>query len=183
MTEGAGKEPVRPDGRRSWLWGPHSRIGLITGLITLVVDQVHKWWMILGLDMQVGDRFALLPFLEIVYVLNTGISYSLFDSASYGWQLTLAVFAALVAAAMWVWMARGEGGRLMAISLGLIIGGAVGNAIDRVLLGGVADFFLLHGYGFTWYVFNIADVAIVAGVIGLLYDSVASSRNTDTKGA
>lgn len=59
----------------------------------------------------------------------------------------------------------------MAISLGLIIGGAIGNAIDRLRLGGVADFFSFHAYGFHWYVFNIADVAIVAGVLGLLYES------------
>ena len=65
----------------------------------------------------------------------------------------------------------------MAASLGLIIGGALGNAIDRLLLGGVADFFSLHAFGFYWYVFNIADVAIVAGVVGLLYDSFVPSRN------
>lgn len=69
----------------------------------------------------------------------------------------------------------------MAVSLGLIIGGAVGNGIDRVLLGGVADFFLLHAFGYSWYVFNIADVAIVAGVAGLLYDSMIASRNDDIK--
>ena len=60
----------------------------------------------------------------------------------------------------------------MAASVGLIIGGAIGNGIDRILIGGVADFFSLHAFGFYWYVFNIADVAIVAGVIGLLYDSL-----------
>ena len=59
----------------------------------------------------------------------------------------------------------------MAVSLALIIGGAIGNAIDRLRIGGVADFFSLHAYGYYWYVFNIADVAIVAGVAGLLYES------------
>ena len=65
----------------------------------------------------------------------------------------------------------------MAVASALIIGGALGNALDRVLIGGVADFFSLHGFGFYWYVFNIADVAIVAGVVGLLYDSYKTSRN------
>ena len=60
----------------------------------------------------------------------------------------------------------------MAVSLALIIGGAIGNAIDRLRIGGVADFFSLHAYGYYWYVFNIADVAIVAGVAGLLYESL-----------
>jgi signal peptidase II len=60
----------------------------------------------------------------------------------------------------------------MAVGLALIIGGAIGNAIDRLRIGGVADFFSLHIYGFYWYVFNIADVAIVAGVVVLLYESL-----------
>ncbi len=167
----------------SFLWGPWSRIGLVTLLVTLIVDQIHKWFMILGVGMNVGDRFALMPFVEIVYVLNTGISYSMFDSESYSWQLTLAAFALAVSAALWIWLAKAGTGRLMALSLGLIIGGAIGNAIDRVILGGVADFFLLHGFGYAWYVFNIADVAIVAGVAGLLYDSIWASRNADTKDA
>ena len=169
-------------GQQSFVWGKWSPAGFKAALITLVLDQLHKWWMILGLGMHEGDRFSALPFLEIVYVKNTGISYSLFDIAKYEWQLVLAAFAAVVAVALWVWMARSATGWLMAVSLGLIIGGAVGNAIDRVLLGGVADFFLLHGFGYTWYVFNIADVAIVAGVAGLLYDSVVLSREDDTKG-
>ena len=71
-----------------------------------------------------------------------------------------------------VWLARGVTNKLVAVSLGLVMGGAAGNAIDRVALGGVADFFSLHAFGFYWYVFNLADVAIVAGVVGLLYDFV-----------
>jgi signal peptidase II len=69
----------------------------------------------------------------------------------------------------------------VAASLGLIMGGALSNAIDRILLGGVADFFSLHAFGYYWYVFNIADMAIVAGVVGLLYDSLAPSRNRAAK--
>ena len=82
---------------------------------------------------------------------------------------------------MGVWLARGITNRLVAGSVGLIIGGALSNAIDRVSLGGVADFFSLHAFGFYWYVFNIADTAIVAGVMGLLYDSVRPSRNNAAK--
>jgi len=165
----------------SWVWGRWSRIGFWAALVTLVLDQAHKWWMILGVGIREGERFALMPFFDVVYVKNTGTSYSMFDSATTEWQLTLAAFAAVVSIALWIWMARSASGALMALSLGLIIGGAIGNGIDRVLLGGVADFFLLHGFGFSWYVFNIADVAIVAGVIGLLYDSIWPSRNADTK--
>ncbi|MCH9808616.1 MAG: signal peptidase II [Alphaproteobacteria bacterium] len=182
MGEGDHSDSVAIGGA-SWIWGRWSRIAFWTALVTLIVDQAQKWWMILGLGMKEGDRFPALSFLEIIYVKNTGISYSLFDSAKWEWQLTLAAFAVVVSVALWVWLARSGTGRLMALSLGLIIGGAVANAIDRVILGGVADFFLLHGFGYSWYVFNIADVAIVAGVVGLLYDSLVLSRNDDTNAA
>jgi signal peptidase II len=71
---------------------------------------------------------------------------------------------------MIVWLLR-TADRLVAVAIGLVIGGALGNAIDRHLYGAVADFFRLHAFGYQWYVFNLADVAIVAGVALLLYDS------------
>jgi signal peptidase II len=80
---------------------------------------------------------------------------------------------------LWLWLAR-AGNRLVALSLGLIIGGAMGNAIDRLAYGAVADFALFHvttaNFTFNWYVFNLADAAIVAGVAGLLYDSLLGDR-------
>lgn len=166
-----------------WFWAPQARSTLMAAAITLVVDQAHKLWMLLVLGIQEGTRFALLPFLDIVYVRNTGISYSLLDGDSQTWQLTLAWFAGLAALGMWIWAVRGQHSKITLVSLGLIIGGAVANAIDRVWLGGVADFFSLHAYGFYWYVFNLADVAIVAGVTGLLYDSFVASRNDAVNGA
>ena len=166
---------------RGWVWGPLSRLGLATALVTLALDQANKWWM---LDIyRIGERgrVAITPFLDFLYVKNIGISYSLFGQASYEGQLMLASFGVLATCALWAWLARGGTGRLMAVSLGLIMGGAIGNAIDRVRLGGVADFFSLHAFGFYWYVFNIADVAIVAGVAGLLYDSFVASRKDAAK--
>ena len=106
-----------------------------------------------------------------MYVKNLGVSYGMFLQDSREGQWLLAGFAGLAALAMAVWLARGVADKLVAASLGLIMGGAISNAIDRLVLGGVADFFSLHAYGFYWYVFNIADAAIVAGVCGLLYDS------------
>jgi signal peptidase II len=111
--------------------------------------------------------------------LGLWISYGI-GAGTLG-QTALAVFALLAALVLSVWLARGANNRLMAGSLGMIIGGAIGNAIDRLHLGGVADFFLLHAFGYSWYVFNIADVAIVAGVIGLLYESFRASRNGAAK--
>ncbi len=161
----------------SWLWGPYSRLGLATALATLFLDQANKWWMIDIYDIAAKGRVAVTPFLDLVFVKNTGISYSLFDQSSMVWQAALAAFAGLASAGLWVWLSRSARTRTMAVSLGLIIGGAIGNGIDRVRLGGVADFYSLHAFGFYWYVFNIADVAIVAGVLGLLYESFWASRN------
>lgn len=164
-----------------WLWGEYAPLAGLVALITLVLDQANKLWMILVYGIEERGRVAVTPFLDFVYVLNTGVSYSMLDSASYSWQLGLAAFAAIAALAMWIWLCRAGESRLMAWGLGLIIGGAIGNAIDRIWLGGVADFYSLHAFGFYWYVFNIADVAIVAGVVALLYDSFIASRKDAAK--
>ena len=166
---------------KSWLWGPYSRLALLVVLATFAIDQAHKYWMLYVYGIAGKGRVAVTPFLDLVFVKNTGISYSLFDQDSQAGQNMLAAFAVLASAAMWAWLARSDTSRLMAWSLALIIGGALGNALDRVLIGGVADFFSAHAWGFYWYVFNIADVAIVAGVAGLLYDSYQSSRNDAAK--
>ncbi len=168
-------------GLRSWLWGPNSRLGLAVFLVTLMLDQAHKWWMLEVYNIEERGRVAVAPFLDLVFVKNIGISYSMFDQESYSGQIMLAAFGLAATLALWIWLARGTTGRLLAVSLGLIMGGAIGNAIDRLLIGGVADFFSLHAFGFYWYVFNIADVAIVAGVIGLLYDSLMASRKDAAK--
>jgi len=160
-----------------WLWGPCSRLGLTVAASTFVVDQAHKWWMLLVYRIAEKGRVSVTPFLDLVFVKNTGISYSLLDQSGMAWQLVLALFSVIVSLALWAWLAVASTGRLMAWALGLIIGGALGNGLDRVLIGGVADFFSLHAFGFYWYVFNIADVAIVAGVALLLYDSFKGSRN------
>jgi signal peptidase II len=171
---------------KAWAWGPWSRLGGCVALVTLVIDQAHKWWMIKGVGLPecVPGRcvtITVTPFLDLKYVRNTGISYSLLDQKTMTGQYMLAAFAVMASLVLWGWLARGGTGRLMAWSLGLIIGGAIANAIDRVVLGGVADFFSLHARGFYWYIFNIADVAIVAGVAGLLYDSYLTSRKDAAK--
>ena len=118
---------------------------------------------------------ALTPFLDLVLTWNTGISYGLFPqqgpSASGRCWRSRSVAVVL----LWVWLARASVAADCP-ALGLIIGGAIGNAIDRLHWPGVMDFVLFHietaSWSFRWYVFNLADVAIVAGVVGLLYDSL-----------
>ncbi len=173
MAAPAGKAPDR----RRWLWGPLSGVGLAAAGLTLLLDQAFKWWMLAVYRIADKGRVTVTSFLDLVFVKNTGISYSLFDQESYGGQLALATFAVAATAGLWIWLVRGATSRLMAVSLGLIMGGALGNAVDRIVLGGVADFVSLHAFGFYWYVFNIADAAIVAGVAGLLYESLIASRN------
>lgn len=164
-----------------WVWGRFSAQALAIAASVAVIDQAHKWWMLLGYGIEKKGRVAVLPFLDLVYVKNTGISYSMLDLRTQAGQLVLASFALVASIGLWVAIARAANTRLMAVSLALILGGAIGNGLDRVTLGGVADFFLLHAFGWSWYVFNIADVAIVAGVAGLLYDSWASSRKEAVK--
>lgn len=166
---------------KSWFWGRYAALGLTVAVLTCLIDQANKWWMINVLDLPNRGDVPVLPFLTLKFTLNTGISYSLLDMPTYEWQLTLAAVAVIAAAALWIWLAQSATNKVMAISLGLIIGGAIGNAIDRVLLQGVADFYRLHAFGYSWYIFNIADVAIVAGVAGLLYDLCLTSRKDAAK--
>ncbi|HYD16250.1 MAG TPA: signal peptidase II [Hyphomicrobium sp.] len=164
-----------------WLWGPYSSLALKIAAVTFIVDQAHKWWMLLGYKIAEKGRVTITPFFDLVFVKNTGISYSLFDGSTYSWQLVLALFSVVASLGLWIWLAVAGTGRLMAWALGLIMGGALANGLDRLLIGGVADFFSFHAFGFYWYVFNIADVAIVVGVAALLYESFVGSRNGAAK--
>lgn len=156
---------------RHWLWGPMSPLGLGVAALVILLDQAHKAWMLYVYDIAAKGTVALTPFFDLVLVWNQGISYGLLpqEGALGRWGLIFFAFGASLALA--VWLARSTS-PLAAASIGLIIGGAIGNAIDRVAYGAVADFFSLHAFGFEWYVFNIADCAIVAGVVGLLYESL-----------
>lgn len=167
---------------RKWFWGRLSPIGLGVALAALAADQLHKWWMIHVYDIGARGRVEVTPFLDLVMVWNTGISYGLLSQDGPLGKILLISFAAAVTIGLVVWLAR-LASRLLAVSVGLIIGGALGNVIDRAVYGAVADFFSFHAYGFYWYVFNIADVAIVAGVIGLLYDSLFPGHKIDLKQA
>jgi signal peptidase II len=161
-------------------WGPYSRFGLALAAAAAFADQVHKSWMVGVFRARDGARITVTPFFDLVLVWNPGISYGLLkqDSAAGRWALIAFSFAA--AAALAYWLAHLQT-RLSAASVGLIIGGAVSNAIDRLHYGAVADFFSFHAAGFYWYVFNLADVAIAAGVAGLLYDSLRSSHKSAGK--
>ncbi|HEX2654914.1 MAG TPA: signal peptidase II [Xanthobacteraceae bacterium] len=161
------------------LIGPYTGTGVACAVAATVADQASKLWLLFAFDLQSRGLVKVAPFLDLVLVWNYGISYGLFQQSSeFGRWVLLAIKGAAVVL-LWVWLARAQS-RLTAISLGLIIGGALGNAADRLAYGAVADFVLFHittaHWSFNWYVFNLADVAIVAGVAGLLYESVLGVR-------
>jgi len=161
-------------------FGPWFRSGLVVALVALALDQISKWWIIHIYNLPERGRVAVTPFFDLVMLWNPGISYGLFaQNTEFGRNLLIA-FAVCTALALSVWIARTHN-RLLAVSLSLIVGGAIGNAIDRALYGAVADFVSLHAYGYYWYVFNVADAVIVFGVIGLLYDTLVASHKIDAK--
>ncbi len=155
------------------------RFGALAAAVTVVLDQLTKLWLIFGFDLGSRGLVPLAPVLDLVLTWNTGISYGLFqqDGEVGRWVLFGIKLTAVVLLSFWLVRA---GSRLTAVALGLIIGGAIGNAIDRLAYGAVADFVLFHittaNWQFRWYVFNLADAAIVAGVIGLLYETLFPGR-------
>jgi signal peptidase II len=158
--------------------GRLTRFGFVVVLVACVLDQASKYYLLFVHDLA-ANPIRLGPFFDFVLTRNTGISYGLFQTDSALGQWVLLGFKAAAVVLLWLWLVRARD-RLTALSLGLIIGGAIGNAIDRLAYGWVADFVFFHvstaTWRFNWYVFNLADVAIVAGVIGLLYESLAGGR-------
>ena len=157
---------------------PITRFGLAVAALSCMLDQASKLYLVFVVDLA-SHPLRLGPFLDFVLTRNTGISYGLFQTEGPLGQWLLLGFKAIAVVLLWIWLSRSRS-RLTALSLGLIIGGAIGNAIDRLAYGWVADFVFFHVSGtnwrFNWYVFNLADVAIFAGVIGLLYESLIGER-------
>jgi len=145
---------------------------LVVVVLTLALDRLSKYWVLNHTALPDGERISILPMFDLVLTWNLGISYGLFqqDGAFGRWLLIGLTITATVLLAVWLWRSRD---RLVAmLALALIIGGALGNLVDRIVFGGVVDFLYLHYGSFSWYVFNLADCAIVAGVGALLYDSL-----------
>lgn len=149
------------------------REGIILALLALVLDQLSKNLLLYGLDFrELGPaaRIAVTPFLDLVMVWNRGVSYGLFQADGMAATIALTIFSLAAVVALSWWLKSAER-RFLGLGLGLVIGGAVGNVIDRLIYGAVADFFHFHAFGHDWYVFNVADAAITVGVILLLLDA------------
>ncbi|WP_428374797.1 signal peptidase II [Lichenicoccus sp.] len=151
------------------------RTGLLCGLVVLAADQASKYWILNGLDLPALGSIALLPVLNLTMVWNHGVTFGLFNGLGRSGPLLLTLVAAVVVGLLLAWMRRART-RLVAAALGSIAGGAIGNVIDRLRFGAVVDFIHAHAFGWSWYVFNVADAAIVCGVGVLLLDSLLDRR-------
>jgi signal peptidase II len=149
--------------------------GIIAAIAVLILDQASKVWLLFVFDIAHRGAVRVTPFFDLVLAWNVGISFGWFQNDSQIAQISLMVIKAVAVIVLAIWMARSRT-LIATLALGLIIGGAVGNGIDRFAYGAVVDFALFHlqigGNTYNWYVFNLADVAIVAGVAALLYDSL-----------
>ncbi len=145
--------------------------GLAAALLVLAADQGSKAWVAHGLHLPELGSVRLLPVLNLTWVENRGITFGLLNGVgSLGpVLLTLVALAVVVALGVWLWRAERA---LAAVALGAVAGGAVGNIIDRLRFGYVVDFIHAHAWGWSWYVFNLADAAIVCGVATLVLDGM-----------
>ena len=154
------------------------RIGIAAALVAIAVDQASKLWLLRVFDLPERRSVQLTPWLDLTMAWNRGISYSLLTAnTDLGrWLLIAATLAAT--ALLGLWLAKASL-RLTGLALGLLIGGALGNVIDRVLYGAVADFVFFHIGSFRWYIFNGADCAIVLGVALLLFELIRPADTTE----
>lgn len=167
----SGPAVIRPAMRRLYL----------AALIVVAFDQATKFWI---LDVFFADRLrnglapdlALTPFFNLVLVWNTGVSFSLFQGLGVEGRFVLIALALAISAALVVWtrglLRRGEAGGRMAVATGLVLGGAIGNVIDRLRYGAVADFLDFHAFGYHWPAFNLADSAISVGIALIVFDQI-----------
>ncbi len=150
------------------LIGPLSRLGFAWAVPTFLLDQLSKWWVLNVVQLNEEFPRQITSFFDLALAWNRGISYSLLTSNS---QEPLIALSLILSVLLVVWLARAKTG-LAAMAFGLILGGAVGNMLDRVIHGAVVDFVFLHWGTFSWYIFNLADVGIVVGVALLIYDNL-----------
>ena len=166
------KAPVAGLGRRAAIFG----LGVAAALVVIVLDQLSKWW-ILDIVMRPPRAIEITPFFNLVLVWNRGVSFGLFNEPG-GWNaIVLPVLALAIVALLLIWLARSDN-RLTGLSLGLIIGGAIGNVIDRVRFGAVIDFLDVHAAGWHWPAFNVADSAITVGAALLIADALFSGAKS-----
>jgi signal peptidase II len=152
--------------------------GLVIAAAVLIADQLTKWW-ILGLMLPrspYDQVIPVLPFFDLVLVWNRGVSFGLFNNGSGINAVVFSTLAAVIVVGLLIWLRKAQGPLIVA-GIGLVIGGAIGNVIDRLRFGGVVDFLDFHVGGWHWPAFNVADAAICVGVAALVMDGLLPGRS------
>lgn len=151
-------------------------LGLGLGAAVVALDQLSKWWILYAFNLPFKGMVEVLPFFNLAMVWNRGISFGLMaaDGDLGRWLLSSVAIVIILALVAWL---RQVTTRFLAVAVGLVIGGAVGNLIDRMRFGAVVDFIQLHAAGYSFYVFNIADAAISMGVALLLWDAIFAPQD------
>lgn len=156
------------------------KLGLIIAAVVVGLDQATKFYFH-DLLVEQGRHFIeVLPFFNLVTVWNYGISFGLFNNGSAGASIVFVALALAIVAALCFWL-RTADHPLVGIALGLVIGGAVGNVVDRVRYGAVFDFLDFHAFGWHWPAFNVADSAITVGVVLLCFDALFLTQRSAKK--
>jgi len=153
-------------------------MGFLAAIAALLLDQASKLLMLYAfgfVDMLPSQHIGVLPFLDLVMMWNSGVSFSFLAGSGALGTLFLCLFTLAVVGGLGWWLWRVQT-RVLAVGLGLVIGGALGNLMDRLVHGGVADFFDLHAFGLNFFACNVADICITLGVIGVLYDTMLEQR-------
>lgn len=158
----------------------NARHGFLLALIVLAADQLSKWWILESFNLPQKGSVELLPFLNFTMVWNKGISMGLMTANGDLGRWILVAVTSIVTIALIVWLARCSD-KWLSLALGALIGGALGNIIDRIVYGAVADFIHLHAFNWSFYVFNVADAMISLGVIILLFDGLRSEDKSPTR--
>jgi signal peptidase II len=158
-----------------------TRLGALSALLVLAADQGSKYWILYVLNLPELRQVVLLPVLNLTMVWNQGVTFGLLNGLG-GWShLVLAAIAMAVVVALGLWLRRADNAAA-AVSIGAIAGGAIGNVIDRLWHGAVVDFIHAHIGEWSWYVFNVADAAIVCGVAALIVESQIRRRPREHEG-
>lgn len=146
-------------------------LGLLTAMIVLSADQLSKYWILYGFHLPDRGSVPILPGLNFTMVWNTAVTFGMFSRAGASGRIIFSVVALVIVGGLMMWMARSRR-PLITCAVGAIAGGAIGNVIDRLRYGAVVDFIHLHAAGWSWYVFNVADSAIVCSVATLIVDGL-----------
>ncbi|NHN84295.1 signal peptidase II [Acetobacter musti] len=155
--------------------------GLLSACVVFLLDQLSKYWILFDYRLPEKGSVAIFPGLNFTMVWNHAITFGMFGGAGAAGRVIFSAVSLAIVSGLLVWMAR-TSRIFIALLIGAITGGAIGNVLDRLRYGAVVDFIHAHAFGWSWYVFNVADAAIVCSVTGLILDSLYHDRGHGTRG-